>query len=72
MLSNPPDRVKYTQLGPLKKDFDEIMELAFEIGVLSRRVEFSEYVDDSFVRPLTEIDWDMEHLPEATIQEVAQ
>ena len=72
VLSNPPDRVKYTQLGPLKNDFDEIMELAFEIGVLSRRVEFSEYVDDSFVRPLTEIDWDMEHLPEATIQEVAQ
>lgn len=62
VLSNPPDRVKYTELGPLKADFDEIMELAFEVGVLSRRVEFEEYVDDSFVRPLADIDWNMEHL----------
>lgn len=64
VLSKPVDRVKYTNLGPLKDDFDEIMELAHEIGVLSRRVGFEEYVDDSFVRPLEEIDWDMERLPE--------
>ena len=64
VLSKPVDRVKYTNLAPLKKDFDEIMELAFEIDVLSRRVEFEEYVDDSFVRPLEDIDWNMELLPE--------
>lgn len=64
VLSKPVDRVKYTNLAPLKDDFDEIMELAHEIGVLSRRVGFEEYVDDSFVRPLEEIDWDMERLPE--------
>jgi NitT/TauT family transport system substrate-binding protein len=63
VLSKPIDRVKYTNLAPLKDDFDEIMELAFEIDVLSRRVEFQEYVDDSFVKPLTEIDWDMDRLP---------
>ena len=64
VLSKPVDRVKYTNLAPLKGDFDEIMELAHEIGVLSRRVDFEEYVDDSFVRPLEELDWDMERLPE--------
>lgn len=63
VLSKPLDRVKYTNLAPLKEDFDEIMELAFEIGVLSRRVEFEEYADDSFVRPLDELDWGMDRLP---------
>ena len=64
VLSKPADRVKYTNLAPLKGDFDEIMELAHEIGVLSRQVEFEEYVDDTFVKPLEEIDWGMDRLPE--------
>jgi NitT/TauT family transport system substrate-binding protein len=63
VLSKPVDRVKYTQLGPLEGDFDEIMELAVEIGVLERPIAFQEYVDDSFVRPLDELDWGMERLP---------
>jgi NitT/TauT family transport system substrate-binding protein len=65
VLSKPKDRVKYTNLAPLKKDFDEIMELAFKIDVLSRRVEFEEYADDSFVRPLAQLDWNMDRLPGA-------
>jgi NitT/TauT family transport system substrate-binding protein len=68
VLSKPLDRVKYTNLAPLKDDFDEIMELAFEIGVLSRRVEFEEYADDSFVRPLDELDWNMDRLPRGASQ----
>jgi len=63
VLSKPVDRVKYTSLAPLKEDFDEIMELAVEIGVLSRPIAFEEYVDDSFVRPLEELDWGIERLP---------
>jgi len=63
VLSKPADRVKYTHLAPLREDFDEIMELAHEIGVLSRRVPFEEYVDDSFVRPLDDLDWGLERLP---------
>jgi len=72
VLSNPPDRVKYTQLGPLRKDFDEIMELAADIGVLSRRVDFDEYVDTSFVKPLEELDWNLDELPGVEDVEVAQ
>ena len=64
VLSKPPDRVKYTRLAPLKPEFNEIMELAHEIGVLSRRVEFEEYADDRFAPDLAEIDWDMEALPD--------
>jgi NitT/TauT family transport system substrate-binding protein len=63
VLSKPPDRVKYTNLAPLKKDFDEIMELAVEMGVLKQRLEFEQYVDTSFVTPLETVDWDFDALP---------
>ena len=65
VLSKPVDRVKYTNLAPLKEDFDEIMNLAVEIGVLKEPIAFEEYADDTFVKPLAELDWHMERLPEA-------
>ena len=63
VLSKPVDRVHYTGLGPLKDDFDEIMELAVEVGVLDEPIAFERYVDPSFVKPLDEIDWNMDALP---------
>lgn len=48
VLSKPPDRVKYTHLLPLKKDFEEIEELGRESGVLKGTAHFEDYVDDSF------------------------
>lgn len=63
VLSKPVDRVKYTRLTPLKDDFDEIMELAHEIGVLSRRVEFHEYADDSFATAVAAEPWAIDRLP---------
>ena len=63
VLSKPVDRVKYTNLAPLKDDFDEIMNLGVEIGILKQPIAFEEYVDDSFVKPLSEIDWNMDKLP---------
>lgn len=63
VLSKPVDRVRYTNLTPLKDDFDQIMELAFDIGVLSRRVEFKEYADDRFAPDLGDVDWGLEALP---------
>ena len=39
------------------------MELAHDLGILSRRVEFSEYTDDSFVQPLDQLDWGFDSLP---------
>jgi NitT/TauT family transport system substrate-binding protein len=65
VLSKPPDRVRYTQLAPLQADFEEILEYAIEIGILDRELAFDEYVDDTFVRPLDEIDWNLERLPGA-------
>jgi NitT/TauT family transport system substrate-binding protein len=63
VLSKPVDRVKYTQLTPLREDFDEIMDLAHEIGVLSRRVEFEEYADDSFALAASKEPWALDRLP---------
>ena len=63
VLSKPIDRVRYTQLEPLKDDFDEIMELAVEIGVLQRRVEFEEYADPSFAKAAALEPWPLDRLP---------
>jgi NitT/TauT family transport system substrate-binding protein len=50
VLSKPPDRVKYTKLTPLRKDFEEIEALAVESGIMQGTVHFEDYVDDSFVK----------------------
>jgi NitT/TauT family transport system substrate-binding protein len=47
-LTNPLDRVMYTPLSPLKPDFDLVVDLMIETGVLDRRIEFEEYVDTRF------------------------
>jgi NitT/TauT family transport system substrate-binding protein len=47
-LTNPLDRVTYTQLTPYKPDFDLVRDLMIETGVLDRKIEFSEYVDTRF------------------------
>ncbi len=50
VLSKPPDRVKYTNLAPLKKDFEEIQALAVEAGIMQGTVGFNDYVDTSFAK----------------------
>jgi NitT/TauT family transport system substrate-binding protein len=51
VLSQPPDRVKYTNLALRKNDFLEIEALAKETGVLKGNVTFEDYTDASFVPP---------------------
>jgi NitT/TauT family transport system substrate-binding protein len=48
VLQKPPDRVKYTRLTPHKEDFDEIMELSVELGILEQPIAFEDYTDPSF------------------------
>jgi len=47
-LSKPPDRVTYSRLAPLKADFEEIVQLGKEAGMLQGTVKFEDYVDDTF------------------------
>lgn len=55
VLSKPPDRVKYTQLSPLKPDFEEIMQLGIEGGVLQGKIRFEDYVDTRFAEKATQL-----------------
>ncbi|MGZ5022337.1 MAG: ABC transporter substrate-binding protein, partial [Chthoniobacterales bacterium] len=48
VLSRPPDRVTYTQLTPLRKDFEEIEKLGLQAGTLAGTAHFQDYCDDSF------------------------
>jgi NitT/TauT family transport system substrate-binding protein len=50
VLNNPPDRVTYGDLRMIRKEFDEMMQLALEAGIISRPVPYEKYVDESFVR----------------------
>ncbi|HUP62260.1 MAG TPA: ABC transporter substrate-binding protein [Thermoanaerobaculia bacterium] len=47
-LTNPLDRVLYQPLTPLRKDFELIVRLMRETGVLDRDIAFEEYVDVRF------------------------
>jgi NitT/TauT family transport system substrate-binding protein len=61
VLSKPPDRVKYTNLRVLRKDFEEIEALGREAGILNGSAHFEDYADPSFVRDETAIrpyDWE--------------
>lgn len=70
LLTRPVDRVSYTNLLPPKKDFDEIMDLAVDVGLMPRRMEFEEYVDPSFAPDLETVDVPFDRLPE--VEEVAK
>ncbi len=62
VLSRPVDRVTYGDLKPLRENFDEIMDLAFDTGILPRRLAFEEYVDTSFVPVGERKAWGLEAL----------
>ena len=47
-LTKPIDRVMYTPLAPRKPDFDIVVNLMVETGVLDKFIAFEEYVDTSF------------------------
>jgi NitT/TauT family transport system substrate-binding protein len=47
-LTKPMDRVMYTPLAPRKPDFDLVRDLMLETGVLTRKIEFSDYADTRF------------------------
>jgi NitT/TauT family transport system substrate-binding protein len=47
-LTKPLDRVMYQPLTPLRSDFELIVSLMRETGVLDRSIAFEEYVDTRF------------------------
>lgn len=47
-LTNPIDRVQYTPLAPRRNDFELIVNLMVETGVLEQPIAFEEFVDTTF------------------------
>lgn len=47
-LTKPLNRVMYSPLAPRKADFDLVRDLMIETGVLTKKIEFEEYVDLRF------------------------
>jgi NitT/TauT family transport system substrate-binding protein len=47
-LTKPLDRVQYSPLAPRKADFDTVVDLMVETGVLDKRIDFEEYTDLRF------------------------
>jgi NitT/TauT family transport system substrate-binding protein len=64
LLTRDVTRVSYTLLEPLKKDFDEIVDLSVELDILPRRIEFEEYADASFAPDLETVDVPFDRLPD--------
>jgi NitT/TauT family transport system substrate-binding protein len=56
VLTNPPDRVTYGDLRVIRSEFEEMMQLALEAGIISRPVPYEKYVDESFVRNFRPVD----------------
>ena len=57
-LTNPLDRVEYQPLTPYKKDFELIVSLMRETGVLDRYIGFEEYVDVRFAEgAMAQTEW---------------
>jgi NitT/TauT family transport system substrate-binding protein len=57
-LTKPLDRVQYQPLTPLRKDFELIVKLMRETGVLDRNIGFEEYVDPRFAEGAkTQTEW---------------
>lgn len=47
-LTNPIDRVMYEPLSPRKKDFEIVVNLMVQTGVLDKPIAFEEFVDTRF------------------------
>jgi NitT/TauT family transport system substrate-binding protein len=47
-LLNPVDRVKYEPLSPRRADFELIVRMMVETGVLDRPIPFEDFVDTRF------------------------
>lgn len=50
VMERPPDRVTYGDLRLIRDEFDELMRLSMDAGILKREIAYDRYVDESFMR----------------------
>jgi NitT/TauT family transport system substrate-binding protein len=50
VMENPTDRVTYEDLRMIKEEFDDLMQLSLQAGMLKRPIAFERYIDDRFMK----------------------
>jgi NitT/TauT family transport system substrate-binding protein len=56
VMRNPPDRVTYGDLRMIRAEFEELVQLSMEAGILRQPVPYEQFVDESFVRNLRPVE----------------
>jgi NitT/TauT family transport system substrate-binding protein len=56
VMRTPPDRVTYGDLRMIRQEFNELVQLSLDAGILSRPVPYEKFVDESFVRNLRPVE----------------
>jgi NitT/TauT family transport system substrate-binding protein len=55
-MERPPDRVTYGDLRLIKAEFDELMQLSLDAGILKREIPYERYIDERFLRNARPVD----------------
>lgn len=50
VMENPTDRVTYGDLGVVRAEFEELMQLSIEAGTITHPIPYESYLDERFVR----------------------
>lgn len=53
VLQNPRDRVTYGNLGLIRSELDELMNLGLEAGIIDHPIPYDTYADETYVRRYT-------------------
>jgi NitT/TauT family transport system substrate-binding protein len=56
VMQRPTDRVTYGDLSLIKSEFDSLMVLSQDAGILTHPVPYEKYVDETFMRNFTPVD----------------
>ena len=56
VLERPADRVTYGDLRLIKREFDELMNLALEGKIIARPIPYEKYIDESFMKNFKPVD----------------
>jgi NitT/TauT family transport system substrate-binding protein len=56
VMERPPDRVTYGDLRLIKAEFDELMQLSLDAGILKREIPYERYIEERFMRNARPVD----------------
>ncbi|MGH7550866.1 MAG: ABC transporter substrate-binding protein [Gemmatimonadota bacterium] len=60
VMERPPDRVTYGDLRLIRSEFDELMRLSLEAGIIPDPIPYETYIDESFMRNFRLVDIPMD------------